>query len=248
MSGTALDGAFAAMEAGGDAERLAFYSLVAASELYLLMEGDDPAAFETSEGRFVLAFDAEDRLAAFACGPAPYAALSGRSIAAMLGGTDTGLGLNFGAASETLLPAGAIAWLNDTLTESPDEAEDRPETILPPSGLPESVVSALDQRLAAAGDLARMAYLVGVGWPGGRQGHLLAVIDAVPGAEPALARAIREALVFSGVEAGSLDVAFFAATDPIAARLAKHGLRFDLPETPVTRPPGGDPTKPPKLR
>jgi hypothetical protein len=245
---TALDDAHAAMEAGGDAERLAFYSRLGASELYLLMEGEAPAVFETSEGRFVLAFDGEDRLAAFAGGPAPYAALSGRGIAAMLAGADTGLGLNFGAPSETLLSAGSVAWLNDTLAEAPDEAEDRPETIAPPSGLPERVVTALDQRLAAAGELARLAYLVGVGWPGGRQGHLLAVIDAAPGAEPALARAIREALVFSGVEAGTLDVAFFSATDPIAAQLARHGLRFDLPERPQTRPPGSDPTKPPKLQ
>lgn len=247
---TALDEAHAAMEAapGDDTARLAFYSQLAASELFLLLDGENPATFETSEGRFVLAFDAEDRLAAFAGGPAPYAALSGRSVAAMLAGTDTGLGLNFGAPSETLLPAVSVGWLNDTLAEEPGEAEDRPESIAPPAGLPEKVVTALDQRLAAAGELARLAYLVGVTWPGGRQGHLLAVVDPVPGAEPALARAIREALVFSGVEAGALDVAFFAATDPISARLARHGLRFDLPETPATKPPGSDPAKPPRLR
>ena len=247
---TLLDEAHAAMEAapGDDAARLAFYSRLAASELYLMLDGDDPAVFQTSEGRFVLAFDAEDRLAAFAGEPAPYAALSGRSLAAMLAGSDTGLGLNFGAPSEMLLPAGSVAWLNDTLAGAPDEAMDRPERIGPPKGVPEQVISALDQRLAAAADLARMAYLVSVTWPGGRKGYLLALIDAVPGAEDALAQTIREALVFSGVEAGALDVAFFAATDPIAARLAKHGLRFDLPETPVTKPPGSDPTKPPRLR
>lgn len=247
---TYLDEAHAMMEAApdDDAARLTFYSRLAGNELFLMLDGDDPAMFQTSEGRFVLAFDTEDRLAAFTGGPAPYAALSGRSLAAMLAGSETGLGLNFGAPSETVLSAGTVAWLNQTLAEEPGEDEDRPETIASPKGLPEQVITALDQRLAAAGDLARLAYLVGVGWPGGRQGHLLAVIDATPGAEAALARAIREALVFSGVEAGALDVAFFAPSDPITARLAKHGLRFDLPETPVTKPPGCDPTKPPRLR
>lgn len=247
---TALDAAFAAMEAGDEADRLDFYDLLAASEMFLLLEAgtERPATFETSEGRFVLAFDAEERLADFAGGPAPYAALSGRSVAEMLSGTDTGLGLNFGAPSETLLPAGAIAWLGDTLAGGPDEDEDRPDAIGPPRGLPERLITSLDQRLAAAGDLASSAYLVGATWPGRRPGHLLAFIDAVPGAEQALARTIREALVFSGVEAGTLDVAFFAASDPFAARLAKHGLRFDLPERPVAKAPGSDPTKPPKLR
>ena len=247
---TLLDDAHARMEADPEDEtaRLSFYSTLAASELFLMLDGDNPAQFQTSEGRFVLAFDTEDRLAAFTGGPAPYAALSGRSLAAMLAGSDTGLGLNFGAPSEMLLSAGSVDWLNDTLAGNPDETSDRPERIGPPKGLPEMVITALDQRLASATDLARMAYLVSVTWPGGRKGYLLAVIDAAPGAETALAKTVREALVFSGIEAGVLDVAFFAASDPIAAPLAKHGLRFDLPETPVTKPPSGDPGKPPRLR
>ncbi|MFD1344812.1 SseB family protein, partial [Litorisediminicola beolgyonensis] len=75
-----------------------------------------------------------------------------------------------------------------------------------------------------------------------------------PGAEAALARAVNEALVFSGVEAGALDVTFVADSDPLAARLARVGLRFDLPipEEPQERAapsaPGSDPSKPPKLR
>ncbi|MEM7753383.1 MAG: SseB family protein, partial [Pseudomonadota bacterium] len=103
-------------------------------------------------------------------------------------------------------------------------------------------------KLASARGLARMAYLVAVTYPGGRPGHMLAFIAPTPGAEGALANAISEVLVFSGIEAGTLDVAFFAPTDPIAAKLAKHGLRFDLPQVEAMKPPGSDPTKPPKLR
>jgi hypothetical protein len=50
-----------------------------------------------------------------------------------------------------------------------------------------------------------------------------------------------------------MDVGFFAATDPVAAHLARSGLRFDLPQAVVTARhapvvPGGDPAKPPILR
>jgi hypothetical protein len=50
-----------------------------------------------------------------------------------------------------------------------------------------------------------------------------------------------------------MDVAFFAASDPAAAALARHGLRVELPKAePVDRKipaaPGSDPDKPPILR
>ena len=97
-----------------------------------------------------------------------------------------------------------------------------------------------------------MAYLAAVEWDSGARGHLLAFVDAAPGAEGALARAVHEALTFSGLEAGTIDVAFFRSADPVAARLARVGLRFDLPafEPRQSAPsaPGTDPDKPPRLR
>ncbi len=254
---TPLDQAHAKMEAApdSDAERLRFYERLADAELFLLLSeevsGDrlSPSIFDTSDGRFALAFDREERLTAFTEGPAPYAALSGRAIAAMLAGQEIGLGLNLGVApSAFLVPAEALGWLSDTLQSGPEEFEERPETIAPPAGLPEQLVTGLDTKLASARGLAQMAYLVAVTYPGGRPGHMLAFIAPAPGAETALAQAIAEVLVFSGVEAGTLDVAFFVPTDPIAALLAKHGLRFDLPQIETAKAPGSDPTKPPKLR
>ena len=108
-------------------------------------------------------------------------------------------------------------------------------------------------KLSLAAGLARFAYLCGVRYESGVMSHMLAFIDPVSGSERALAQAVNEALIFSGVEAGSLDVAFFKASDPMAARLAKTGLRFDLPETAPAKTssvkvPGGDPDAPPILR
>ena len=256
---TPLDRAHAAMiENDTDAARLAFYDRFAAAELFLLLEtepvGDDikPQLFQTEQGTFVLAFDTEDRLTTFHHGPAPYAAVSGRTLAQMLASQPVGVGLNlWDNPSAFLLPAGTIAWLKDILAETPEATEDTPETFGAPKGLPESLITAIDARLAAAEGLAKFAYLVSVTYKGGRPGHILGFVDAADGAEGALANTIREALVFSGLEAGVLDVTFLKASDPAAAQLAKAGLRFDLPQPSAPTPPsepGMDPDKPPKLR
>ena len=260
MTETILDVAHAAMNAepDDDAARLKFYERLADGELFLLLEkdamGDDivPQTFPTEGGTFVLIFDREERLAEFAGKSAPYAAISGRSLAAQLAGQDIGMGLNVEVApSSILIPADAVTWLNDTLGTRPSEVEDHPEDLRPPAGLPENLVASLDQKLAATGGMAKIAYLAAVTYRGGRNGHVLALIDAAPGSETALSRAVGEALIFSGLEAGEIDVTFFDASDPMAAKLAKVGLRFDLPQPELASghmsSPGMDPDRPPRL-
>ncbi|RPE67456.1 type III secretion system (T3SS) SseB-like protein [Pacificibacter maritimus] len=258
---TPIDLAHAAMEAApnDDTERLRFFERLADGELFLLLEkehqGDapiEPRVFPVEDQSYVLVFDREERLAEFA-GSAPYAALSGRVLAGMLAGQGIGLGVNLTVApSEILLPPDAMDWLKNTLDHAPSEAEAKPEEITPPHGLPERLITALDAKLAIAGGLARVAYLAGVTYEGGAKSHLLAYVDTVPGADGALAQLVAEALTFSGIEAGALDVAFFDASDPLCATLARHGLRFDLPEpeqqSSGPSAPGMDPSKPPILR
>lgn len=260
MAETPLDAAHRAMEAapGDDAARLRFFDRLAGAELLLLLaaeaEGDavTPEVFEVEGASFVLAFDTEERLAAFTGRISPYAALSGRAMAAMLAGQGLGLALNPEVApSAFLMPPEAVAWLAQTLTARPSEDEARPSRLSPPTGLPDVLLTALDAKLASAQGLARHAWLAAVAYDDGREGHLLAFVDALPGAEPGLARAAGEALTFSGVEAGELDVAFFRASDPVTARLARVGLRFDLPQpgaAPAPAAPGMDPDRPPRLR
>lgn len=259
---TLLDQAHTAMEAATEDEtaRLRFYEVLAASELFLLLaaepdgENVTPELFEVGDTGFVLVFDREERLAQFVGRSAPYAALSGRVVAGMLADQGLGMGVNLEVApSSILLPPEAMAWLSETVAEAPAEVEARAQEFHPPRGLPEALLTALDARLASAAGLADMAYLVETTYDSGAKGHLLGVIDAVPGAEGALARAVSEVLRFSGLEAAALDVGFFRASDPVAARLARVGLRFDLPkpEAPAQVPgaaPGRDPDKPPRLK
>lgn len=257
---TLLDAAHAAVSAdpGNEALRLRFFERLADGELVLLLAREaagetlEPRIFDLEDGPVVLVFDREERLAEFSGGIVPYAALPGRVIAGLLKGQGIGMGVNLGVApSSMLLPPEAMDWLAETLEGAPEEVEALPKEVLPPS-VPDRVIAALDAKLARAGGLAHAALLAGVVYADGRRGHLLALVDAAEGAEGALARAMQEALVFSGVEAGELDVVFLRSGDPTARAMARVALRFDLPApeigelTPAA--PGMDPSRPPKLR
>lgn len=255
---TALDTAHAAMEAApeDDTLRLRFFERVADAEFFVLLEAEpegdqiNPVLTENN----LLAFDRAERLAAYAGGSAAYVALSGRAIVEMLDGQGLGLAINLGVApSETLLDPAALDWLRDTLAHKPGEVEARIDRVLPPKGLPEVLIEAIDAKLATATAMAAGAYLVGVEHAGGGRGHVLAFVGATDRARDALVRAASEALIFSGIEAGAMDVGFFAPDDPVVEKLARVGLRFDLPQgeglqhTP-RMPPGSDPGKPPILK
>lgn len=262
MADTLIDTAFAAMNDApeDDAARLRFYDALASSELFLMLskepEGEniEPEVFEVQDAAFVLVFDREDRISQFAGRPVPYAALPGRALAQMLAGQGIGIALNPEVApSEFLLPPEGVNWLCGTLDHGPQEREARPEKLAAPMGLPQELLSSLDAKLASAAGLARSAYLAHVTYDDGSQGHLLGITGAIPEAQRALAGAVNDALVFSGLEAGMLDVAFVEDSDILTAELARVALRFDLPEAPkaptyepVT--PGSDPDSPPILK
>lgn len=259
---TPLDQAHAAMEAapGDDAARLKFYERLADGELFLALEAEPradrikPVIFEVEGGRFALVFDSEDRLTEFTERPSPFVALSGRSVAGMLAGRDIGLAVNPAVApSSMLLPPEALSWLHDTLGAGPKEGQGTPTAVHPPRNVPETLIASLDAKLATMAGMARVAYLAECVYKEGQRTHVIAFVDAQEAAKPAMARAISEALTFSGLEAASLDILFLKASDAICASLARVALRFDLPqpETPTTlgaSAPGMDPDKPPKLR
>lgn len=264
---TPYDRAHAAMEADpeNEAARLAVYDRLADAELFLLLEEEPededirPQLFETEEGDFVLAFDTEERLAAFVGSPAPYAALPGRVIAQNLVGEEVGLGINLGVAeSAMLLPPEALEWLTHTLTHMPETTEARPISFEAPA-LPPAVLGlllpAFEAKFAQIAGLASHAALAGVIYEGGRRGHVLALVGAPEAAQPGIAKAMGEALTFSGLEAGELDVTFLDAEDPATAHLMEIALVLHLPErieeeVQELRPtmPGMDPSKPPILR
>jgi len=259
MTETEIDKAHADMSANpeDDAARLRFYERIADSELYLLLAGEpdgdqvSPELFDVKDQKFALVFDREERLSSFVGRAAPYAGLPGRGLIQMLDGQDVGLALNLEVApSAMLIPPDAVDWLAETLRNAPEETQGTLSELRSPGSLPEEVVTGLDRKLAIAAGLASHAYLAGAVYKEGGVGHILAFVDARDGAEKALAHAAGEALTFSGIEAGTIDVMFVSAGDEVADILQRVGLRFDLPvpEQPtLPGAPGMDPAKPPKL-
>ena len=259
---TDLDHAHAAMAAGDEAASRQFYRVFADATVLLLLDHEptgeriNPRVFDLADGPVVLCFDTDERLASFGNGPLPYAALPGRIIAQHLAGQGVSLGLNLGsgAASETLLAPDALQWLADMLQASPEDVQATPQAFYPPRGLPTGLADALTFTLDGAAGLALAALLVQVRYSDGRRGHMLAVIDAAEPAKQPLARALAEALQFSGVDQGELDVTFLASTDPVVPKIAQAAQVFAVPAAPPAplraepAAPGSNPDRPPKLR
>ena len=257
---TPLDTSFTRMQAGGDPERLQYYAALADTQLYLLLEREaggsdiEPRLLEVDGQNAVAAFDSPDRLAAFAQDTASYAVLPGRILAQLLAPQGLVLAINLGAASEVILPTHALGWLTDTLdSPDPESFKARIVAILPLADMPDILLEALGARLVASGGLAHEALLAAVEYEGGQTGHVLALIGAEARAETALARAVAEALAFSGLDTGYLDVVFLPPEAPIIERMRKHGRRFEIPapqapDIAPLSPPGSDPAKPPRLR
>lgn len=257
-----LDLAYGRMTTGGEADQLRFYRVLADATLFLLLEREAegevivPRVFDLPDGPVLLAFDSEDRLAAMGDGPLPYAALPGRIIAQQMVGQGLSLGLNLGtdAACETLLPPEAMDWLTEMLATAPSAVEAQVAQFLAPQGLPPVLIDALEAAMIGVSGLAQAGLLAAVQYKDGRRGHMLAVVGAQPAAHPALARAMGEALTFSGVEAGELDVTFLADQDPGLAALLRVARVFEVPQPPEPeaalspKAPGSDPDKPPMLR
>lgn len=257
---TPLDTAHAEMQTDPDNDslRMRFFERLVDAELYLLLEAEasgdvvTPRLVEMGDQRLVLVFDRDARLAEFAGDIAPHATLSGRALAQML--TEEGLGLFLNpevAPSSFALDAAGVAWLTDIIAQGPEAREDRLTELHPPHDLPEILLQALDQKLATAEGLAQAAFLVRTTNIDGGVGHMLAFLGALPEAEQALAQAVSEALTFSGIEMGTLDVGFFDGSHPLVEGLTRAGLRFDLPQphSPLQQAaPGLDPERPPILK
>lgn len=246
-----------------EAARLQYFSVLADTEIFVLLEQEAqgaqfaPQVFAVSDGQFALGFDAEDRLAAFAGGPAPYAALPGRVLAHVLAEAGLGLGVNLGTVAESMLPAQALEWLSQHLAKAGAAAPVAAVLRAPfsaPVGFPEALMQGLVARMARFGPLAQEAWVIAPA----PQAHLLIFVGADDAAGPALAKMASEAVMFAGLDARDgagfdLTVAVWRVDDPRLADLRTAGLGLPLPEPEATAgrsptAPGSDPARPPILR
>lgn len=256
---TALDRAQGAMQANPDDDTLrrAYYASVAAGEMFLLLDappGDNllPRIIEMDTVRYVLAFDTEERLATFAEGAAPYAAMSGRALIALVQGEGAalGVGINLGVSEHAmLLPPEVLDWMAQKAAPEPALTERRLGAVFPPSSADAPLLAVLDRCVAGLAGQASGAWLVET-----RDEDtpvlLLAVTDAAPHMRGAIAGAVTEALQYAGLET-PMDTVFATGADRWLEPVERTGLRFDAPVPPgAAHPaaPGMDPDRPPKLK
>ena len=263
-----LASAMASMRAqpGDDAARLAFYGALADSELFLMLAGESdagalrPRLFALDEGQVALAFDSEAGLADFAGEAVDYAALPGRVLVTMLAEAGLALLVNPDSEDAAMLPVEALVWLAGTLAApAPAQAQARITGFAPPdldASALARLLPALERRLSGVPCL-EAAVLAAARHAGSDAGEslVLALAGVPEPARPALARAVSEALVLSGLDEASLDVIFPApgAMAPIAAvGLALAPAPFQPPDDSARRQqrlaPGMDPVRPPRLR
>jgi len=109
----------------------------------------------------------------------------------------------------------------------------------------------LARKLDGLADLAEAAFLVEAGYTDGIRNRLLVIVGAEEQAAPAIAVAISEAVAFSGLEQGALDVTFAEAGSRIAdqAEAVGHALELTSRAAVMGGPsaPGMNPDKPPRL-
>jgi hypothetical protein len=195
---TPIDRAFAAQERAPEdaALRLRLHERVIDAELFVPLAGAPgpdrlrPQVFTLEEGAYVLAFDREDRLAAFLDALADFASLSGRRLTRLLAGQGAGVALNLGAPSAMLLPPGVVDWLAGMAAGAPAELSARPEAFAPPEAVPPALLAALGPKLSAMAGLIGQACLVEARYRDAGSGLLLALAGVPEAARPGVAAAV----------------------------------------------------------
>lgn len=225
--------------------RARILSRLADTELAVALEaepaGDDAIVlrhFDLPDGPVALACDGEGRLAAFFGAPTAFAAMPGRALAGVLRAGGLGLLVNPGAPSEMLLDAEMLGWLQTALAPAPEPGEAKLRLGAPDAGAVAALAAPLAQRLADLCGLISGAALVSAA--GGDAGHVLLIAGAEADHQPAIAKALAEALAFLPEVPGGVDVSFSEAVPPVQA------LRFDL--SPPQTAPRSRPDAPPILR
>lgn len=241
---TALDALWRAAQADPGL-RARFYDALAATRLHVPLTEDEtaPLAFDLSDGRAMLAFDDDGRMADFLGRPTAYAAAPGAEAAGWAAQAGLRMGLNFGAPSAMLLDVEAVRWL--AAREAPRiEAEAVSGGALAP---PADAAPAALAALAAAAEAApsRVAELWLARLRRGDESPLLAVVVPRRRRE---GEALAEALARAAAVAGApVDVAPAARGSALLRAARAVGLPLAAPEPPApseARPEAA----PPRLR
>ncbi|OYX43897.1 MAG: hypothetical protein B7Z02_08055 [Rhodobacterales bacterium 32-67-9] len=230
---TAIDRAYSGMMSGGEAELLRFYQVLAASDLFILLDvtGEDevpePKIIPIEGGQFVLVFDLAERVMELTGYDAPTSRATGRDVFNLMRGRDIGIALNMGEApSAMLIPGDAIDWICDTLEDAaqvktPAAAPGRFKALLTPHSFPDTLQLALTEKLGAVAELYDRALLLRAEYDDGQSGFLVAFSAVDDGDQGAVTAAVNSALATYSGRKIALDIAFMARDEPMLERIGR---------------------------
>ena len=238
-----------------DTAGLRFYEAFCDTNLSVLVNADlSMQVFETSQGKIILAFDTEERVAEFVDQPTEFIKMPGRELVTQLRGTDTGIGLNLNVAptSQILTPE-ILAWISELLSVDSTLLVDQVAGFSADCQLSAEDRTALTDRLANFAGRVEAAYLCGVTYTDGAMADALFIVDCDPTIEADLFTAMIETQKFAKEDVADLAIKFISSSSPALLEIRRHGDELHLPKpivTPAFQPtaPGMDPDKPPKLR
>ena len=252
-----MDKTYARMQAApnSDAAGLRFYEAFCDTNLHVLVNADlSLQIFETSQGKLILAFDTEERMAEFVEQPTEFIKMPGRELVTQLKETDIGIGLNLNVAptSQILTPE-ILDWVSALLSVDSTLMVDQVAGFSADCQLSDDDRTALTDRLVNFTGVVKAAYICGVTYADGATADALFFIDCDQDIEADLFTAMIETQKFAMDSSADLAIKFISSDSPALPEIQRHGHQLHIPApivTPTFQPsaPGMDPNKPPKLR
>lgn len=240
--------------------RLNYYGVLADTNLFLLLEQEpsneilEPKFIQLEGKNFALAFDSEESLSEFYGEAAAFAQITGRVLAKMLLEEKIGLGINLGVSEgELLLPYEVVEWFVNVLDETPDLVQANPKKFLPANAFPEIMFQALQEKLEPAVGLFDEIWICAVEYNEDEISHLICLMGAQKSAQQAIVKSINEALFFTDINLGNIDVAHFNYDDEACSKIRAIGVKLEFPQVNKLKSATGDAKnkttlQPPKLR
>ena len=254
---TRMDRAYQHMQSlpDNDTAGLRFYETFSDANLSVLINADlSMQVFETSQGKIVLAFDTDDRMAEFVSEPTEFMKIPGRELVMRLLGTDTGVGLNLNVAptSQILTPE-ILVWLSDLLSVDSTLLQDQAVGFTANCQSSSDDIAAISSRLENFAGRVSAAYMCGISYSDGVTADALIVVDCDPSVEADLFTAVIETQKFAENNATDLAIKFITSSNPTLSEIRRIGQEIHIPKTIPShpaqpKPPGMDPDKPPILR
>lgn len=254
---TRLDVVYQRMQSSPESETagLRFYEAFCDANLCVLINADTSMqVFETSQGKIVLAFDTDERVAEFISEATEFIKIAGRDLVMQLLASETGIGLNLNVApTSQILSPDILTWLSEFLAESSSFSIDQVVAISPPDQWLDDHKTAISTQLEKYAGMIASAYFCSVTYSDNTVADAVFIVDCDPTTEAVLFTALVESQKFLDKNTAEIAIKFISPDNQEFPEICRVGeeiviSKLTVIHTSAPTAPGMDPDKPPKLR